>query len=164
MANARYHVVARANRKEMIFEEHQARMLFLQVLSRAKKRFSFTIENLSVMGNHYHLIIRPAHNENLSRILQWIMSVFATGYNRLHALTGHVWGERFFSRIIRNLREYLAISEYIDENPVKAGLVRLRSEWPFGGIAIRRSGERSVVDRLPPYLSLLMPAHGALLL
>jgi hypothetical protein len=33
--------------------------LFLDVVAKAKKRYSFRIENFTVRGNHFHLIIQP---------------------------------------------------------------------------------------------------------
>lgn len=108
------------------------------------------------MGNHFHIIIKPGVGVSLFRIMQWILSVFASAYNRLHNLTGHVWGERFFSKAIKNLREYVAIFNYIDENPVRAGLVASRSDWVFGGAFFRKSGKKAIMDPLPPYIALLL--------
>lgn len=164
VCNARYHVVARANRKEMILDSSGNKALFLDVLARAKRRYVFSIEHFCLMGNHFHLIIKPARHVNLSRLMQWIMSVFAQAFNRLYNLTGHVWGERFFSRVIGSLREYAALVEYIDENPVKAGLVEHPLDWIFGGLHFRRQGWGKLIDPLPPYLSFLLPAHSVLLL
>jgi len=50
--------------------------LFLEVIVRAKGKFRFRIENFCVMGNHIHLMIRPGTRESLSRIMQWVLSVF----------------------------------------------------------------------------------------
>lgn len=147
--NARYHVSARANRKEMIFDREYSKILMMQTILRAKRKFAFSLENFCIMGNHYHLIIKPGKHENLSRILQWIMSVFAMAYNRHFNLSGHVWGERFFSRILQSLKEYLRIFEYIDDNPVKAGLVRSKAMWPFGRFAYKMSLARFLIDPLP---------------
>lgn len=152
---ARYHVGARTNRKEMVLDEPGMKSLFLEVVAKAKKRYAFSVENFCIMGNHYHLILRPSKGTNLSRLMQWIMSVFAMKYNQIHGLTGHVWGQRFFSRIIESLQEYLQISEYIDENPVKAGLVVSPEDWPYGGVSHRKGGFHDIVDPLPADLSSL---------
>src|SRR5512145_2652656 len=97
---ARYHVTTRANRKEMILDDSAMKELFLSVVKRAKARYSFRLENFCVMGNHFHFIIQPNRGVSLSAIMQWILSVFAMAFNRLLGLTGHVWGCRFFSRIL----------------------------------------------------------------
>ncbi len=59
-----YHVTARANRKEMILDNRGMKELFLQVIARARKRYDFRIENFTLMGNHFHLMIRPGRGES----------------------------------------------------------------------------------------------------
>jgi hypothetical protein len=45
-----------------------------------------------------------------------------------------LWGERFFSRIIKDEKDFAKVSEYIDENPVKANLVKKPEHWRFSGL------------------------------
>jgi len=90
ISGALYHVTARANRKELVLQPSQIKVLFLEVLSKAKRRFKFTLDNFCIMGNHIHLLIRPQSECSLSRLMQWVLSVFARAYNRLHGLVGHV--------------------------------------------------------------------------
>ena len=78
-------------------------------------------------------------------------------YNRVHKLCGHVWGERFFSRIIAGLREFIQISLYIDANPMNAGLVDDINDWRFGGRAHIREGCREIIDGVPTWMLLVMP-------
>lgn len=163
-AGALYHVTARANRKEMIFDSRGMKDLFLETLSRAKGRYKFRVENFCIMGNHFHLLIRPGAGESLSRILQWILSVFAMAYNRIHGCTGHVWGSRFFSRILASLRQFLAVFEYIDRNPLEARQVQDPREWRYGGLWENRHGYRTVVDRQEPYVGMMVPGHKLILL
>lgn len=59
-----YHVTARANRKEMILDNRGMKDLFLQVVARARKRYDFRIENFTLMGNHFHLMLRPSRGES----------------------------------------------------------------------------------------------------
>jgi putative transposase len=161
---ARYHVTARANRKEMILDSSMSKDLFLAVVKRAKRKYRFQIENFSIMGNHFHLVIVPGRGTSLSGIMQWIMSVFAMAYNRIHGQTGHVWGERFFSRIIMGWREFVAIFAYIDENPIKANLVSDNGTWLYGGLWHSLTGCRAVLDEDPAWIRFFFPGRGVLLL
>jgi putative transposase len=101
----------------MILDSVATKELFQSVVKRAKAKYAFRIENFCIMGNHYHLVILPARGENLTAIMRWIMSVFAMAYNKIHGHTGHVWGGRCFSRIIRGLRELAQVFEFLDANP-----------------------------------------------
>ncbi len=136
--------------------------LFLDVLVRAKKRFKFRIENFCVMGNHIHLMIRPDSEASLSRIMQWILSVFAMSFNRSHGFTGHVWGNRFFSRIMNNLREYIRVFLYIDENPKEADIVEIPDTWNYGGIWHYQHGCNAILDKPNAFIKLVFPQHGVL--
>lgn len=148
---AKYHISARANRQEMILRQDSIKELFLDVVKRAKKRYSFKLENFCVMENHFHFIIQPDPGVSLSAIMQWIMSVFAMAWNRRHGLRGHVWGERFFSRIIQSLKDFLQVFDYIDKNPVDGGLVRDPADWKYGGSWHRSRRIWDILDPLPGF-------------
>lgn len=157
-----YHVSARINRKEMLLAPKPIKELFLVVLGEARKKYRFRVDNFCLMENHFHLMIQPSECESLSSIMQWILSVFAMRYNRMMGLTGHVWGDRFFSRIIRNMFGYEAVFKYIDENPQMGGLTRPLEMWRYAGKWFRRLGEHRLIDPLPHWAELLFPAHTIL--
>jgi putative transposase len=158
-----YHVTARANRKEMVLYCDAMKALFLATIKRAKKKFRFQVHNFCIMGNHIHLILRPEPGESLSRIMQWILSVFAMAWNRKHHTGGHVWGERFFSKIIDGIREFLKTFMYVTENPAKAQLVGRIDEWEFGGLWHFIRGERDILGELPGVTAYLYQRIIALL-
>lgn len=151
---ATYHVVARANRKEFIMNSAGVKQMFIDILERAKKKYAFSITNFCIMDNHIHLMIRPYRKVNLSKVMQWILSVFAVSFNRLFGYTGHVWYDRFKSRIIRSLRQWIATFLYVLENPVRANIVSSPEEYYFNGITRMRKGDYSIVD--PPTLIITM--------
>jgi putative transposase len=161
---ARYHVTSRANRKEMILDTCAMKELFLLVVKRAKIKYDFKLENFCIMGNHFHFVIQPGKGENLSAIMQWILSVFAMKFNKIMGYTGHVWGCRFFSRIIASLQELLQIFEYIDNNPVKAGQVKDGLRWRWGGLWHNRTGRCDIVEKAPVWLIPFFPEHEQILL
>jgi putative transposase len=131
--------------------------LFLSVVEQAKKKYSFSIRNFCVMSNHIHFMIRPDEHENLSRIMQWILSVFAIRFNRTFGYRGHVWYDRFKSIVIGTLRQFIATFDYITANPIKAGLVLDPLTYRFCGIRRIRDGDLSVVDPPDRLLRLLFP-------
>ena len=150
---ATYHVTARANRQEMILHCDAMKELFLDTIMRAKKKYLFQVHNFCIMGNHIHLIIRHGEGESLSRIMQCILSVFARAWNRKHFTSGHVLGERFFSKIIGNAEEYRKTFVYVTENPVKAQLTGRIDKWEFGGLWHFIIGNREILGELPFFAS-----------
>lgn len=157
-------MTARANRKEMIFDSDEMKELFLEVMRRAKAKYKFRVENFCIMGNHIHVMLRPEGDTNLSRLMQWIMSVFAMAYNRIHGLVGHVWGSRFFSRIVSGLREFLQTCSYLDENPVEAHQIDDRRKWRYGGLWHHRAGIVELCPRADTMFGLALPEHMQLML
>lgn len=150
---ARYHVTGRINRREACLESSTIKEIFLKVLREAKKKYSFQIENFCIMGNHYHLVILPAIGQNLSDIMRWIMGVFAIRYNKLMGLSGHVWGDRFFSRIIEGFQDYLRTFIYICNNPIEAGCISGPChEWKYGGACHYRDKRDDILGILEEWI------------
>ena len=131
---ASYHVTARANRQELIFEENSIKKLFLEILKDAKKKYKFQIFNFCIMNNHIHLLIKPGIKVDLSRILQWTLSIFAVRYNKIYKYRGHVFYDRFHSKIIDDIRQFTDTFNYISDNPVKANIVNTAENYEFNGL------------------------------
>ena len=147
--NASYHVAARANRKEMILSRPEIKEMFMQILREAKRKFNFTVKNFCIMGNHIHLIVKPGHNVSLSKIMQWILSVFAIRYNRMFEISGHVWYDRFVSKIIHSYLQYIATFVYIAQNPVRAHVAYRAVDYEYNGVAYLQKGFLDVLERPP---------------
>ena len=141
----------------MILDTNGIKALYIEVVVDARKRFAFQLFNFSIMGNHVHLLIKPLKKENLSRIMQWINGVFAMRYNRIFRIKGHVWGQRFYSVILRHVYEFVRAFDYIDNNPVAAKLVCQAEDWLFGGVRHARDGCYRVLSPPDTLLGLLYP-------
>jgi REP element-mobilizing transposase RayT len=128
---AYYHVTARINRKDGFLLMKPAKLLFLKVLKEAQKKYKFILRNFTVMSNHYHLLIQPIDGTSLSRIMQWINSVFAIRINKLLGSNGHVWGQRFWSRVVEGIVDYVRVGIYINQNPVVEEFVTRSEDWEF---------------------------------
>ena len=128
---ATYHVSTTANRGENIFESDFFKELFILTMEQAKRNYGFELFEFCIMSNHLHFIIKPAHNTSLSAIMRWLLSVFATRWNKLMGLSGHVFRARFFSRIIESPQDYENVVEYIRQNPVKAVMVEKPVHWKY---------------------------------
>ena len=128
-----YHVTSRTNNKIRIFENRLGRKIMLMVLQDAKDKFSFQLDNFCIMPTHIHMLIKPGEGTNLSMIMRWIKTLSAKRWNSIHSSTDHVWGERYFARAIKDLQEFETVMDYIDQNPVKAGLVATPADWMASG-------------------------------
>ena len=159
-----YHVSSRTNDKICVFDSNLGQKIMLLTLEEAKEKYCFKLHNFCIMPTHIHLLITPANGTNLSRILQWIKTSAAKSWNCINGSKDHLWGERFFSRPLRDLREYLIAYNYIDQNPVKAGLTPNAQDWEASGAYHIANGLSGLVDYTPSerqaYVKLLPPPNG----
>jgi hypothetical protein len=79
--------------------------------------------------------------------MQWILSVFAMYYNIIHKIHGHVWQGRFWSGIINGMKQFIAVFNYISENPVKKEMVQNAGEYRFGGLYFILKGIFDIVKK-----------------
>ena len=144
--------MARSNRQEFIFEQNSIKELFICVLKKAKKKYRFKIIDFCIMSNHIHLVIQPHPSEDISKIMQWILSMFAVIFNKLHGYKGHVWYDRFKSLIVESLKQLEALLEYIKNNPVKAGLVKKAENYKYCGTTFIKNKVFEIVEPPGSYL------------
>ncbi|MDR2537446.1 MAG: transposase [Treponema sp.] len=142
-----YHVTSEINRNEMDLQQSRIKTMFLTFVNKATQKYPFQLFNFCVMDNHIHLLVKPDREQSLSKIMQWIKGNFARYWNKLHHKQGsHLWGKRFFSQIIDDVRQFLRVFSYIDENPKRAGMVEKAEDWEFGGLYHHLRGRTDVVE------------------
>lgn len=127
--------------------------LFLNIVKRAKNKYSFKLHGFTIMSNHIHFMIRPGRNESLAQIMQWILSVFAICFNKLFNLKGHVWYDRYKSTIIHTYEQLTATFRYICNNPVKAKMVKTPKDYKHGSLWFILHKQFDLVE--PPDLLLI---------
>ena len=82
----------------------------------------FELGAFVVMANHVHVLLRPIIDASL--LLRSLKGSSAREANRFLGLTGRpFWQAETYDHWVRDVREYARISAYIENNPVKAGLV-----------------------------------------
>lgn len=153
-----YHVFARINLQEHILKDDEIKDMFEKVLERANIKFDFRLIHLMVMDNHIHLLIKPiGEPELLSKIMQWVLSVFAIQFNKKFNRKGHVWYDRFKSNIIDSIEYLKAVFDYISQNPVKAKLAKTIFSYRYSGIYHIMQGKHHLVEKPSKLLLELFP-------
>jgi putative transposase len=168
---AYYHVTSRTNDKIRVFENKLGRKIMLLTLQDAKNKFRFRLANFCIMPTHIHLLIQPQEGITLSIIMQWLKTRSAKRWNTIHGSTDHMWGNRYFAREIKDREEYQFVMNYIDQNPVVAGLAPSPESWKASGAFYKANNVEGLVDfdtterrkyikllsPIPPAVSCLMP-------
>jgi REP element-mobilizing transposase RayT len=154
-ALAWYWVITAINRHEPVFLDWAAVDLFNRVLREAGKRFAIEVRRLVIEADRVSFYIKPADGFMLPVVMQWIKQTFACRYNAMKRLDGHVWGDRYWSKVIGGEppEEEIVVSGDCVENAEESGQIpktRLR-EGPPGGDS-HREGKTVENTCLPPHV------------
>jgi putative transposase len=131
-----FHVTTRGVDREPIFKNDDDRLLFLRLLAETTRKYGWRCHAFCLMGTHYHLIVETSRAA-LSGGLHRLNGVYAQLYNRRHARTGHLFGDRFHAWIVADEDHLAAARHYVLQNPVRAGLCAKAIDWPWSGRAPR---------------------------
>lgn len=128
-----YHVTNHFHQGVIRFIDKRCKKMFIRICHKASRKFQFTIKNLCVMDTHIHILIRPENGEDISEIMQFIKQSFTQWLNRRFGIKGTAWEARFFSKIVEFAEEIVRTFIYIEQNPIRAGLVKNAklSSYPF---------------------------------
>ena len=96
-----------------------------------------------IMPNHVHVMIETRMGFPLQEILHSWKSFTANQANKLLGRSGEFWQREYFDRYIRNAEHYVQAVGYIEENPVKAGLAKVKMDWPWSSERFRNAGSAS---------------------
>src|SRR5438477_4394445 len=140
-----FHVTTRGVDGCWIYRDDGDRLVFLYLLSLAAERFRWTVHALCLMGNHYHLVLE-CKVKDLSDGFRLLNGRYAQGFNEKYGRRGHLFGDRFCSRVIADEAYLSAACDYVVQNPVRAGLVESAEDWRWSA------------SRYDPELSLAIPS------
>jgi len=126
-----YHVYNRSHRGEFIFESKDDFKHFSDLLYRFKEDGGVNIYHWVIMSNHYHLCIKLDRPESVSGRISGLQRAYTYYYHRTRKTVGYLWQGRFKSQPIEGEKYLMACGRYIERNPVRAGMVKLASDYIF---------------------------------
>lgn len=145
-----------------IFEKPEDFDAFERVLEEAVDRTQTRLLSYCVLPNHWHLVVWPRDDDELSRFTGWLT---LTHTRRWHAHrrstgSGHVYQGRFKSFPVQDDEHFLTVCRYVERNALRANLVERAEAWHWGSLYRWKHGsakERSLLTpwplpRLPGWL------------
>ncbi len=131
-----YHVLNRGNGRSEVFHKDGDYAAFLKLLTQANQRVSMRLLSYCLMPNHFHLVLWPKGDGDMSRWMQWLMTAHVRRYHRHHHSSGHVWQGRYKSFPIEEDDHLLTVMRYVECNPVRAKTIPIRKahRWPWSSI------------------------------
>ena len=87
-----FHVLNRANARATIFEKPEDYAAFERVLKEALDRVDMRVLSYCLMPNHWHLVLWPRRDGDLSRFMGWLTLTHTQRWHAHHHTvgTGHL--------------------------------------------------------------------------
>jgi len=148
-----YHGLNRANFRSTLFKKDAHYKDFLGILEESLRFVPMRILAYCLMPNHWHLVLCPPADGDLSKFLQ---RVTLTHTQRYHAQTrtvgyGHVYQGRYKSLPVEQDRHFLALVRYVERNAKRAGLVARAEDWPWSSVYVHVHGNPESQRILSPW-------------
>jgi len=126
----KYHIINRGVAQMHIFKERADYEYFEELMCLYAKSFGITIHNYCLMGNHYHILLE-IQSENLSKFMRQLNMNYSIYFNKKYKRVGHLWQGRFKSWYITDNAYHYTLMCYIEQNPLKANMVKDIAEYPY---------------------------------
>ena len=104
------------------------------------------VQAYCLMPNHFHLVLRPRADGDLSRFMQWLLTSHVRRYHRHYHSSGHVWQGRFKAVPIQDDEHLLTVLAYVEANPLRARLVPKGTDWLWSSLRFWTRARQTVFD------------------
>ena len=147
--NSIYHIMVRSISELDLFKEDEDKLKYLELIKRYQLKYMFKLYAYCLMDNHGHLLI-DVNGGDISRIMHSINFCYAQYYNRKYKRHGHVFQDRFKSKIVKDEKYLIMLSAYIHNNPSDIKKFKYRvEEYRFCSLKdyINKENEFEILDK-----------------
>ncbi len=143
LAGHSYYLTVVTHQRKPLLVEHIE--LLRESFRESKSYYSYEIDAIVVLPDHIHMIITPEISTDYPKIVRAIKYNFSTklvgcdcyltdeeqSFSRYRRGLKTIWQKRYYEHTIRDEKDYFRCLEYMQNNPVKHGLVEEMKEWEY---------------------------------
>jgi putative transposase len=144
-----HHITQRGNRQQPTFFCDEDYQHYLELMAEWCDFHSVEIWAYCLMPNHVHFIAVPQSADGLARAIGEVHRRYTRMVNFREGWRGHLWQGRFASFVLDGTY-LLTAARYIELNPVRAGLVKTPSRYPWSSAAAHVRGKDNALVRVAP--------------
>ena len=135
-AGAIYHALNRGNARTPIFHKDGDFLAFERILAEGLEQFAVSILAYQLMPNHWHLVLQPHQDGEMSAFLRWVTATHTMRYHAHYHTSGegHVYQGRYKSFPVQNDEHFHTVCRYVERNALRAGLVERAELWRWGSL------------------------------
>ncbi len=123
VADQALHIVQRGNNRSACFASHTDYATYLSLLVSLSRETGCAVHAYVLMTNHVHILLTPETAPAASMLMKRLAQRFSALINRKYNRTGTLWDGRFRASPVTSDAYVLACYQYIELNPVRAGMV-----------------------------------------
>jgi len=129
-----YHVINRGNRRGTVFHTADDYDAFVRLIGRACARIPMRVLAYCLMPNHFHLVLWPHEDGDMSRWMHWLMTSHVVRYHKSRGTSGRVLQGRYKAFPIEQDHHLLTVLRYVERNPLRANLVKSAVDWKWSSL------------------------------
>ncbi|MDC9727119.1 MAG: transposase [Candidatus Thioglobus sp.] len=133
-SNIPHHVTQRGNRQADVFFSDEDKEYYLKLLLQYSVAHDVKVLAYCLMTNHIHLILLPATEDGLQKVLKPLHMRYAQYINKKNSWNGHLWQGRYFSSALDERYTYHTF-RYVENNPVRAKMVKQAIDYKYSSAA-----------------------------
>ncbi len=141
-----YHVMNRSAGRFVMLRRDEDFAAFQSILLQAHEREPLSILAYCLMGNHWHFVVKPTKEGQVSRFFRWLTLTHAVRWRVAHKSVGwgHLYRGRFKAFPVEHGESLLQVLRYVERNALSAGLVQRAEDWRWGSLRLRKEGPREL--------------------
>jgi len=146
-----YHVLNRGVGRQNLFDDPGDFAAFVRVLHDVLQVEPMRILGYCLMSNHWHLVVWPSHDGQLSRFMQRLTITHVRRWVEYRRRVG--WGSiyqgRYQSFPVQKDEHLLTLLRYVERNPLRANLVSRAQDWRWSSLGRREGASDPQVPLIP---------------
>ena len=121
-----------------MFQTDRMADLFIDVLRSTMRSVKINVHDFVVMPNHVHILMTIPGVMSIEKAMQLIKGGFSYRANKELGFRGEIWQRGFSDVRVNDEQGFEQHREYIENNPVKAGLTNSPEEYPYGSVYLKK--------------------------
>lgn len=137
-----HHVIQRGNNREKIFFDKEDKEKYLSLVKKYSDKWESPVLAYCLMSNHVHILTKPKKEESLYKMMQAVTLCYTQHLNRKYERTGRLWESRYHSCVVDKEKYLWAVARYIEQNPVRARMVKNAEDYSYSSALAHIGGTR----------------------
>ncbi|MBL6945721.1 MAG: transposase [Rhodospirillales bacterium] len=149
------HIIQRGNNRQAVFFCDEDRAVYLDKLREYAEKYDVSVHAFVLLTNHVHVLLTPATVEGASRVMQSLGRYYVRYINQTYGRSGTLWEGRYKSSLVDEEGYFLAVSRYVELNPVRARMVGRPGDYPWSSYRCNALGaDMKLISPHPCYKAL----------